>query len=458
MYKNRKVIGICTSELDQKYHIRILERVVRELINMEYYVMLFSSDSDLYYKSKSDEADASVYDLMNTDRLDAVLIFSATIRNQEILDRIVKRLYENHVPVLSYGIELDHCYSVVYDTDEEFEKLVRHVVEYHGMREVNFISGIQGNDIAERRLNIYRQVLEDNDILYEEDRVGYGDFWFGPTREVMERFMDPAKVPPEAIICANDSMAITVCDYLREHQFKVPEDIIVTGIDGIDDGIWHMPGITTCVRDEFHDAKVVADLLADLCNGRSVAGVTTLFYHIQLSQSCGCQEKHIFDANAVIRDLRWDLERYQTDVRGFSEMSDEFLQAQSDQEFWDVAAKYLPDNSFLCINSDLDLDGKAIPAEHINGFTPKLNAMIKFEGDILRGDCHLEYVVPEAGKDMGHDYPVLLFPVHFCENIVGYFGVWIESGRQKQLRHLLHFLLNLDHSAAKRLVESARQK
>lgn len=456
MYKDRKVIGICTSELDQKYHIKILERIVRELINMEYYVMLFSSDSDLYYKTKSDEADASVFDLMNSDRLDAVLICSATIRNQEVLDGIVKRLRENQVPVLAYGIELDHCHNVVYDTDEEFEKLIRHVIEYHGMREVNFISGIQGNDIAERRLEIYREVLEDNDIFYEEERVGYGDFWFGPTREVMDRFMDPSKVPPEAIICANDSMAIAVCDYLREHQVKVPEDIIVTGIDGIDDGIWHVPGITTCVRDEFHDAKVVAGLLADLCNGKTVPSTTTLSYHMQLSQSCGCQEKHIFDANAVIRDQRWDLERYRTDVHKFSEMADEFSRVQSDQEFWDVAAKYLPDNSFLCINSDLSLDEKVIQEKHINGFTSKLNAIVQLDGEILRGDCYLEYVVPEAGKNMAHDYPVLLFPLHFCENIVGYFGVWIEPGRQKQMGEMIHFILSLDHSAAKRLVESAQ--
>lgn len=456
MYKDRKVIGICTSELDQKYHIKILERIVRELINMEYYVMLFSSDSDLYYKTKSDEADASVFDLMNSDRLDAVLICSATIRNQEVLDGIVKRLRENQMPVLAYGIELDHCHNVVYDTDEEFEKLIRHVIEYHGMREVNFISGIQGNDIAERRLEIYREVLEDNDIFYEEERVGYGDFWFGPTREVMDRFMDPSKVPPEAIICANDSMAIAVCDYLREHQVKVPEDIIVTGIDGIDDGIWHVPGITTCVRDEFHDAKVVAGLLADLCNGKTVPSTTTLSYHMQLSQSCGCQEKHIFDANAVIRDQRWDLERYRTDVHKFSEMADEFSRVQSDQEFWDVAAKYLPDNSFLCINSDLSLDEKVIQEKHINGFTSKLNAIVQLDGEILRGDCYLEYVVPEAGKNMAHDYPVLLFPLHFCENIVGYFGVWIEPGRQKQMGEMIHFILSLDHSAAKRLVESAQ--
>lgn len=97
-----------------------------------------------------------------------------------------------------------------------------------------------------------------------------------------------------------------------------------------------------------------------------------------------------------------------------------------------------------------------IQEEHINGFTPKLNAMVQLDGEILQGNCYLEYVVPEAGKNMVHDYPVLLLPLHFCEHIVGYFGIWIEPGRQKHMGKLIQFILSLDHSAAKRLVESVQ--
>ena len=72
--------------------------------------------------------------------------------------------------------------------------MVRHVVEYHGMKEINFISGIEGDEISEQRLNIFKEVLDDNDILFEEDRIGYGEFWEGPTFKVMDEFMHPSKV------------------------------------------------------------------------------------------------------------------------------------------------------------------------------------------------------------------------------------------------------------------------
>lgn len=37
---------------------------------------------------------------------------------------------------------------------------------------------------------------------------------------------------PRAVFCANDGMAAAVCDALKKHGIRVPEDVIVTGFDG----------------------------------------------------------------------------------------------------------------------------------------------------------------------------------------------------------------------------------
>lgn len=455
MYKNRKVIGICTAELDQKFHARMLERVTKELTELGYYVMIFGSDSDMYRLSESDIADASVFDLMNFDRIDTVILFSETIKQQSILMHIVKNVTSSGVPVISVGRELELCYNVIYDTDSAFEELVRHIVEYHGVREVNFISGTKGNEVAQRRLDIYRRVLDDNDILYEEDRVGYGDFWFEPTRRVMDEFVHPTKVLPEAIICANDSMAVTVCDYLKERNINVPEEVMVVGIDGIDEGIMHTPGITTCVRDDVNDAKTIANLTRHLCEGQAVAGTTMLEYHMRLSQSCGCQEKHLFDSDNLIARLNFELEAHRTDVRKYSEMSEKFFQCRDDLDFWNIVGDYMPDNSFLCINSDLEVGGKdaGTSDEQSEGFTESLRAMVKLDGKAVRSTCSLENVVPELGKDVMYDRPVILLPVHFCEKIVGYMGIWDQADNKVQMGRVIHFLLKLDHSAGVRLLK-----
>lgn len=453
MFQDRRVIGICTAELDSQFQTKLLVRVIKELNSLGYYVMVFASDSDMYNLTEGDLADASVFNLMNLDRVDVVLIFSETIKHQSILGHIVDRSVKAQKPVVSIGAELNQCYNVIYDTDTAFEQMVRHIVEYHELREVNFISGLKGNPVAERRLEIYQRVLEDNDIMFEPGRVGYGDFWFGPTRQVMDEFIDPSKMIPEAIICANDSMAVTVCDYLREHDIKVPEDIIVGGIDGIDEGIKHSPSITTCVRNEVRDAKTIADLVRQLCAGKGISRTTVLDYRMQLSQSCGCQEKHLFDSDALIAKLNFQLETHHADIRRYTEMAEEYLQCTNDEEFWQVVEKYMPDNSFLCVNADLLQEGKADAHRQQDGFTDHMLSMVKLEGKARRSDCALENVVPEAGKDMPYDKPVILLPVHFFDKIVGYMGVWDEIDDKIQTIHLIHYLLKLDVSAGLLLVK-----
>lgn len=452
MYKNKHVIGICTAQLDQKFHVKMLRRITKELSDMGYYVMLFGSDSAMYQLTDSNLADASVFDLMNLERLDVVILFSETIMQDGIVSHIVKHVTSADIPVISVGKELENCYNVIYDSASAFEQLVRHIVEYHGIREVNFISGYKGNDFAEERLEIYRQVLDDNDILYEEDRVGYGDFWDGPTRRVMDEFIQPHKVPPEAIICANDTMAVSACDYLREHNIKVPEEIIVTGIDGIDEGIKHTPGITTCVRDEVNDAKTIAGIVQHLCQGRTASATTVLEYHMQLSQSCGCQGTHLFDSDAVISRINASLASYRFDVKAFYEMEEEFFGCRDDKEFWEIVGVRMPEDSFICINSDLSITGgSGEAADRVDGFTKKMQALVKVDGKVTKSECLREKVIPEAGMGVLSEGPVLVLPLHFCDQVVGYMGIWENMADRLRVERVLHFLMHFNCSAGLRL-------
>lgn len=86
MHNGKNVIGICTAELEQPFHAKLVQRVVKELIDGGNYVMVFSSDSDLYKQSESDEGDAAIYDLPNYDIVDAVLLFSMTIQFLQICE------------------------------------------------------------------------------------------------------------------------------------------------------------------------------------------------------------------------------------------------------------------------------------------------------------------------------------------------------------------------------------
>ena len=61
--------------------------------------------------------------------------------------------------------------------------MVRHVVEEHGARRVNMLAGFESHALSEDRVMVYRKVLEENGIAFEEERVGYGQFWEVPARK-----------------------------------------------------------------------------------------------------------------------------------------------------------------------------------------------------------------------------------------------------------------------------------
>jgi hypothetical protein len=271
----------------------------------------------------------------------------------------------------------------------------------------------------------------------------------------MEEFLAPGKLHPEAIICANDSMAVTVCDFLKERQLRVPEDVIVAGFDGIEEGVKHTPGITTCARNEVQDAKVIAGLVEELCNGNSIASTTVLDYHIQLSQSCACQRNHIFDSDSLITELNRDIATHYADVRWYGEMREAFFACEKESDFWDLTGNYLPENSFLCINEGFSIEkDKRKNVTGKNGmFTEKMQAIVKFGGKVYRSECTSANVVPDLGKDMTYTMPVILLPIHYCDTVLGYMGIWAENGMPVQSGKLIHFILSYNHSAGQGLVE-----
>ncbi len=459
MYQGKKVIGICTSYLNQKYHMRMVSRLCHELSNYDIYVMIFGTLSELYFYNSSDEGEVSIFDLMAYDVLDGLILFPETLKQEHIVSDIVKHASDAGIFVVSIDKEQKGCYNVIYDKESSFEKLVRHVIEYHGLREVNFMAGIEGNEVSDRRIEIYKEVLEDNDILFEEDRIGYGEFWEGPTRKVMERFMDPLKVPPEAIICANDSMAVAVCDYLAEKGFHIPEDIIVTGIDGIEEGVNHSPGITTCVRDDVNDAKKIVEMILDLLEKKAQPNIMELSYHMQLSQSCGCQENYLFNPASVLSQLSTTNATQVADVRYYADMAEEFLKCENMDVFEELVSNYLPDNSFLCINSDLEIGGKE-ENDHCsmkNAFSTTMRVIMKNQGNTTYTDCESKNVLPVWADFRTYECPVILFPVHFSQKVVGYFGTWYDMDSRTDMERIYHFLYSFNNSAGLKLLRSDKK-
>jgi len=301
---NTKIIGVmlCGAQDEStSQNIMLISKYAKEL---GYKLLIFNSFADYYIDSSPQNPTRAIFRIVNYDMLDAIIILTETIKSVAIVEEIISCAKNKDIPVVSIMTPVDGCYNITFDFEGNFRKIIDHVIEEHDCKRIYFMSGIKGNDFAEKRLNCFRESMAAHGLEVDEKGIGYGDFWEDPTYKVMDKWVKDDKLPkPDAIVCANDSMAIAVCLKLSEYGYKVPDDIIVTGHDGIDAEKCHSPRLTNAITNIVDASRRAVEIIDEILNGKSPDKDTVIPSTLVLSESCGCQKMTGHHLNQKISEL-----------------------------------------------------------------------------------------------------------------------------------------------------------
>ena len=184
--------------------------------------------------------------------------------------------------------QYDEYNSVLVDEDNSMEGIVKHLVEEHGFRDFCYVSGPKDHPDAMRRLDCTNRVLDTYGLKLGEDDVFYGDFWLNQGEAAVAELLDMRDNPPQAIICANDYMAMAVCDALSDRGIRVPEDVVVTGFDDIRGAEERIPSLTTVRVDVPMTGRRAVDLLVSMIQNETVPDIDYISTEVIKRGSCGC--------------------------------------------------------------------------------------------------------------------------------------------------------------------------
>ncbi len=421
--KEYKILGICAAGINFENVQNIVGSVSQAARERGYKVFIFNCFSDLFNDNAYSKGEGSVYRLINPRMLDALVILPESIKNDAAVEEIISRAKSDDIPVIIIDRVIPGCCSFTFNYADSFDNIVRHVFEHHGCRRVNFIAGIKGNEFSQTREDCYLRALERHGIPFEEGRLGYGDFWEKPTKMVVLDFINSGLPFPEAIICCNDTTAITACRMLREHGYNVPEDVIVTGFDGIEHEKYVSPRLTTAAADIETLGKLVAKAADDLTAGREVPEVTEIPYAVRFSQSCGCAP---LDREAV-GDMISELYNRISTADGhesfmFSYLADT-VECTSSEELARIMASHADSFSWTCINADFL--GKPSDERYHEVYTKKMTALVMREGGEFYTNIEFdaEQMLPYTASAL-ENYDILMFcPLHFQDQVIGYYAV-----------------------------------
>lgn len=301
--KDYKVIAYCISRFQRTDQMEYISCMCKYAEQYHCKVMVFSTLTDLYYDDINDNGEKQIFSIMDMSAFDAVVIMAETFKKIDIGREIADRAIAAGVPVISVDRQMKGCINIDFRYSDAFEKIVRHIVVDHGCRKVNYIGGDDVSKFSKERFDVYQKVLAENGIPFEEKRTGYGFFRDNIALEVLDEFLKEDELP-EAIICANDTMAIAVIGKLKALGIKVPEDVKVTGFDGIEIEKYNDPRLTTAVFDREGVVKAIYETALMLIDGKQTDQVVWVSHKYQEGHSCGCSNNHVLSAAEKLFDYQ----------------------------------------------------------------------------------------------------------------------------------------------------------
>jgi DNA-binding LacI/PurR family transcriptional regulator len=232
------------------------------------------------------------FDLIGEDSTLGVLVLSSALGNAAGPERLAQWLHRyDNLRVCCMGVPIPGQLSVRVDNAAGISEAVRHLVEAHGKRNIGFIRGPAQSEEAEVRYAAYRDALFTHGINPDPRWVAEGDYNRPSGSQAVRTILDQKRVSVhalDALVCANDYMALGALDELGRRGINVPEQIALIGFDDVPSAAASRPALSTVRQPGGELGREGMKQLALLVSGSVRATDSVLPVELKLRRSCGC--------------------------------------------------------------------------------------------------------------------------------------------------------------------------
>ena len=423
---NTKVIGVVCAGIHEEGVQNTVVGMVNSIKARHHKAVVISTFT--YYNTEYTSGEVSVFKLLNADVFDGFILMPETIKSDEVWADILADTRATGKPFICVDRDVEGAASIIYDYGGAFEQLVRHIVEYHKPRRINFVGGMENNSFSEERLNVFKKVLAENGRQFEEERFGYGQFWEYPTYDVMNKFWKSDLEKPDAIICCNDAEAIAVCKYLRDRGVQVPEDIIVSGFDGIEQEKYMVPRLTTAACDFEKMCETAAEEICKAFDGKEMTRLTTIPYIIRISQSCGCKPLDDGEKTTKLLKLYNMINASAFHEKTMFDYSGQMVELKDYDSMAELMPKYSADNAWCCIAPSFLFD-KQSKHEFAGCFDEDMVMFVHIDGGMKERDILFKTndLLPDMDRALEENDALLFVPMGFQGETIGYMAVSMDK-------------------------------
>jgi DNA-binding LacI/PurR family transcriptional regulator len=202
-------------------------------------------------------------DVRFLDRRSDGFIFAVSMKGE--WERALETVSRHNIPAVTCyrrDVPEDVAWADV-DNYGAIERAVQHLVK-RGHKRIAYLSGPPTNYNAADRLRAFEQAMKSHEVNLCDEWIvqGYGDGF-----DIQEDAI--AAVPQlgvSAVVCFNDSLALSLWDKAEIQGLKIPEDISIIGIDDRREAVQR--GLTTMAHSFSDVGRLALEAWVELKSGR----------------------------------------------------------------------------------------------------------------------------------------------------------------------------------------------
>jgi len=417
----RKLITLFTAMLHNEDSLKNFESILWEAKNRGYNVLTTYIGSGV--SDGNGINDVSFY-VQNIEKSNAVIIDGFKIINRGLISSITRYAEKKGVPVVLINDYQEDCHCLYYSVEKSFYEILNHLITTHGCRKIDLMLGYEHMWNSDELLSIYTGCMENSGLSYNKSRVVYGGYWSDKAKIAIEKLLEFDT--PEAVVCANDAMAIETCRVLKSKGIRVPEDVIVTGIDGSVRSEFHAPSLTTIKKDASVMASRVFEDIEAIIAGEETERYIPIECSIDYASSCGCGNRDCKNITTELNKMYDQQERRISIEPKLFDMSRRLMEVSALKDISYAVQNDMPSDSFICVRESFmqdvfktrekedDADGDSSKMYILADNRAVQKTWTKFD---------VSEVFPEYNLISNLNVPIIVAPLLY-EGL--YFGFWVS--------------------------------
>ena len=393
-----------------------------------YVFITFCASNDYEMQNK---CQLNIFHLPDPNEFDGALMFTNTFNIPDEQERVCARFQRAGVPMLSLEVDVPGMSCIKSENYQGVRELALHMIEHHNAKKFIYVNGIEGNVENNIRRQALLDVLNEHDIKLVDEF--HCDFGFFTAYMEMKNYIAAGNELPDVVVCANDNMALGINSALTEMDKSVPDDVIVTGFDMINNGQFTFPILATVSRGWDKFGELAYDKLMRQIENPDERFTEEYHSHFVPSESCGCEasEEAIKNRFTAIRNSYFEsLKQSMMDIY-FYGLQIPLSLANRKEDFMEVGMKDVPDlpqlgNDYcICVEPEFfELDDDEYP-DRIRGYGSDMDVLYELKNGERRSYSHFDskelypgHVHEEGGSDL-----FLFAPLNYLNYIVGYLAI-----------------------------------